>query len=490
MPYSGPGDDSLPERIKKLSQEKRNHWVGAFNGAFKQSGEEGKAFAVANAAIAEAVYSGTLEEQESITARLQGVHDAVRQRYPDSPSGPYTDPQEIFDEFVVLRRGGKLLRLDYSIDEGGAVVLATDETLVKAQYVGINEGSPAEDPSALTGINEQENQSELSEDSGKVAVTIIRPGWSANGRYYSKEVLAAAIPLFEGSLAYVNHPTSTELKERPGRDVLDLAGYFQGVHLGENGEIRATLTLVGKKAEAVKSIIEEAAKNKPDLIGISINGAGKTRQGIAEGRKGLIVESIVLIHSSDIVTSAAAGGTFDRLVAQMDYVTAIIAETSFEQWRAAHPDWQPQEGNVDNNDQAAVIKEQVDAALKEALAPVQERLRETEGALATAKQRESARQKLEASVLPKVIYQDLMEELAVLEPEQQDKRIEAEVEKLKKLNIQPVVVGGGAGDSKSEDFAEQEGKLLTKAGILGDAPMVHPGESYNDWFKRTRSQTA
>ncbi len=74
MPYTGPGDPDLPDRIKKLSEEKRNHWVGAFNGrhaACVKEGEsaadcEGSAFAVANAAIKSAEEGeGTGEKFES-----------------------------------------------------------------------------------------------------------------------------------------------------------------------------------------------------------------------------------------------------------------------------------------------------------------------------------------------------------------------------------------------------------------------------------------
>ena len=58
MPYSGPGDSTLPPRIQKLALARRRQWVGAFNGAFgtcKGSKRtcEGRAFRIANASIKE-----------------------------------------------------------------------------------------------------------------------------------------------------------------------------------------------------------------------------------------------------------------------------------------------------------------------------------------------------------------------------------------------------------------------------------------------------
>ncbi len=64
MPFSGPDDDSLPDRIKEMSKETREKWVGAWNGAFKNCRNadtvggagsvkdcEGVAFKIANTAV-------------------------------------------------------------------------------------------------------------------------------------------------------------------------------------------------------------------------------------------------------------------------------------------------------------------------------------------------------------------------------------------------------------------------------------------------------
>lgn len=75
MPYSGPGDPKLPDNVKKLSEQKREQWVGAWNGAYEdcQSDDgddcEGRAFAVANAAVKE---RDTLTAQGNLVVNQDG----------------------------------------------------------------------------------------------------------------------------------------------------------------------------------------------------------------------------------------------------------------------------------------------------------------------------------------------------------------------------------------------------------------------------------
>lgn len=65
MPYSGPDDKTLPENVKKMSAEMRNHWVGAFNGSMAECMKNGdmgtcepKAFAIANGAVKKELKAG------------------------------------------------------------------------------------------------------------------------------------------------------------------------------------------------------------------------------------------------------------------------------------------------------------------------------------------------------------------------------------------------------------------------------------------------
>ena len=49
MPYTN--NNELPPHVKKLSKHFQNIWRNAFNSAYKQYDDEGKAFMVANSAI-------------------------------------------------------------------------------------------------------------------------------------------------------------------------------------------------------------------------------------------------------------------------------------------------------------------------------------------------------------------------------------------------------------------------------------------------------
>lgn len=54
MPYSGPGDDSLPSNVKKLSESLRKQWVEVFNSCMSQGDSEATAFSKANGVVKKA----------------------------------------------------------------------------------------------------------------------------------------------------------------------------------------------------------------------------------------------------------------------------------------------------------------------------------------------------------------------------------------------------------------------------------------------------
>ena len=50
MPYTGPGDPSLPENVKSKPKDARSQWVAIFNQVYDQTKDEGKAMTEANGA--------------------------------------------------------------------------------------------------------------------------------------------------------------------------------------------------------------------------------------------------------------------------------------------------------------------------------------------------------------------------------------------------------------------------------------------------------
>lgn len=112
MPYSGPGDDTLPERIKKLSAIKRRAFVAAFNSAStdRRPGEsagdrESRAFAVANAAANRAGEKDmTTEPQVQDETGEKHEHDMMA---PPIEPPPFAAGAQSFDEYDRYREEEK-----------------------------------------------------------------------------------------------------------------------------------------------------------------------------------------------------------------------------------------------------------------------------------------------------------------------------------------------------------------------------------------------
>lgn len=153
--------------------------------------------------------------------------------------------------------------------------------------------------------------------------TIVRegPGNPEDRNYYTREALQKAVHagLFEGLQAYANHPTATEERERPERDVRQLVGHFREARYVEQdgvGKVKARFVPVhGQGYEWVTSLIESALNGVPGrpLIGISIDGQGEAPdQQTIDGRSYNLVREVISLSSADLVTRAGAGGEFIR----------------------------------------------------------------------------------------------------------------------------------------------------------------------------------
>lgn len=235
----------------------------------------------------------------------------------------------------------------------------------------------------------------LDPEARTVEVVLIRPGWSQNGRYYSKQALSEAVNKFEGAKAYANHPTPRQLKEGAGRDLRDLTGQYTNVHVGTAGELRATRKVFNTPSgDAVWPLIVESIGSAHPPIGVSINALGKGSKGKADGREGLIVESIDIVNSADDVDTPAAGGGFERLIA--DSGPTLIADllhlASYEEITEARPDVveaiKKQNKRIRQDEQARALVEERDAALT-ALTEARAELARLSGELETARATEA-----------------------------------------------------------------------------------------------------
>lgn len=182
----------------------------------------------------------------------------------------------------------------------------------------------------------------------KYAVVLLQEGMgnSHAAAYYSKEALESAIPLFEGAKLYVNHPGQAEEEDRPERNVRDVLGYYEDIHVEENdrgqAELRGNLVTMGGESYAWARELMEHAVNYAQkyigkaFVGLSINALGDAdeisieevlKKGVPKGAlakieeaKKLGIETLNYVSkftdaiSCDLVTEAGAGGKFTELI--------------------------------------------------------------------------------------------------------------------------------------------------------------------------------
>jgi len=219
----------------------------------------------------------------------------------------------------------------------------------------------------------------------KAYVTLIKAGWSRNGRYYPPEVLERAAPLFERLGSFDGHI--------PDPKVTDYVGWFERVEFKENA-LRAVFHVFDEK---LAKIVESA----PHLVGLSINGEGKVVRGEVDGRKGWLVEDITAAKSVDVVVSPAAGGGINAILeaCKEDEVTI----ETLEDLKKAYPDLVEE---LRRELKKAIYSEKEEERNKAKLAEA-ERLREEIEAL--KEENERLRRKVEVFESKKVLEEKLAE---------------------------------------------------------------------------------
>lgn len=253
-----------------------------------------------------------LQEAVSIEARVSAVNQAVwarNDRVVDQDERWY--PVEVFDEYVIVRRGTGLLRVPYTMDDAGIVTEFGDPVAVEVQYtpVQMHEAHFA-DVRLLEGEGEEP---------GLVwEVEIIRPGRSANGPYYTPEVLRQAAPLYEGVHVFAfdddargHKPTAAEKTMR------SLVGWIDTVGARGDGVLTGRLHFLreGLAARLRTQLLDAWQRGQKNLFGLSHDARGHVRSATVDGQVVPLVESIQRVLSVDIVLMPAAGGRFTRLVA-------------------------------------------------------------------------------------------------------------------------------------------------------------------------------
>lgn len=160
-------------------------------------------------------------------------------------------------------------------------------------------------------------------------VCLIREGWSKNKRYYGREALRSAVPLFEGAAVAVyrtdakGQPVQADHLARSARlngsegQAGNVAGITANVAFEESGPagpgIYADFHCTNPEIRSLALAAHEAGVPCP--LGLSIDATGTAEVGLAEGLSGLIVTQIHEVLETTLVANPAAGGRLVRLIA-------------------------------------------------------------------------------------------------------------------------------------------------------------------------------
>ena len=167
-------------------------------------------------------------------------------------------------------------------------------------------------------------EAQLAAPQRDVAVTVLRQGMSRNGRYFTPHALQDVAAQLDGLKAFADHPAAATDSIHKPRSVRDVVGFFREPRM-EGDRVRAVLHIFAS-AEWLWSLVQEAvAMGRPDVLGLSIDSLASVRTQQQNGKSVQIVENIPVLRSCDVVTRAAAGGAFERLLAAGD-----IADTTKE----------------------------------------------------------------------------------------------------------------------------------------------------------------
>lgn len=138
-------------------------------------------------------------------------------------------------------------------------------------------------------------------------------GNKADNHFYSADLLERTAPLFEGAQMYSDHLTQEAERKLGGlpRSWREIVGRITRTWLDRNEQGKR---VVRGEAEVFDDQLWQLLGQALDVIGVSINARGTAKEGMVEGRRARMVESITKVKSVDVVAEAGAGGRILALV--------------------------------------------------------------------------------------------------------------------------------------------------------------------------------
>lgn len=418
-----------------------------------------------------------LRRGESLDARMRAVSIALAAQHSDGMVGPWV--KDYFEDEVVYEWSGKCWRAPYTIaddDDGHPVATIGDPTEVEIAYLDVTESIEAEVGGDVVELAERAVR-----DDGSILLKVIQPGWGSSG-FYPKDVLERDAPTAfpAGTKMYWDHPTADEASARPERSLRDLAAEtLEPARFREDGPAGPGAYARAKVFGSYAQPVEELAPH----IGVSIRASGMKREGMAEGRKGAIIEKIVAGKSIDFVTQAGAGGQ-----------VLSLFEAARGGTLPAQSEGTQQEVDVDEKRVQELIEEATKPIVEKATAlesenkELRERVARHDEAALVASAREFVTKRMAAVMLPATTRQRLTESVSMgatlkdgaLDTEALEKATD-EALRVEVAYLQSVGVGTGAvrslgesasGDPSPEEAAKDLGAAMGRLGLTEAASAV------------------
>lgn len=357
----------------------------------------------------------------------------------DADINDYAYVEDMYPSTAIYCMNGRLFAIDYT--DGDAITLGTP-VAVEISYTPVKESGRV----LVIGSN-QLRESSYNSTTGKLTVTVIKPGFnSSKSRYYKESTLKRDHKIFEGAKMFVNHATAVEEKNRPEGDVNQWVGQIGKTWTESNGTIMAEAAVIDPP---FKAKLEELSKNKLlGEMGISIRAIGESYSGEIEGQNTAIVESFIAARSVDFVTYPGAGGRVEAIesAANRNDVNdlELVTET---QLRSRRPDLVLLvESKLKGELQVEKTLDQLKQELKETsdkLAVATTKLQETDKRDAKRNAAAELTKLLNESKLPEKAKDKLQKQFAEAEDTKGMKEaIDAEAEYIKALGVKETAASG------------------------------------------------
>jgi len=433
--------------------------------------------------IEEALNDGSFSDIEAQVRAAVRIHplfpEKVGEKYMD---GPYI--RDMYPDRCVVSYQGKFYQMEYSI-MNEAVILGTPKEVIET-YVPVTEGAQPK-PIKEANIEIREagvqkdfevsgfvslKEAKFNDDFSEVEVVLIEQGTNeAKKRHYPDKTIREAAGIFMGWKNYINHPTPTEERERPERNLKDWASTIVESYYSDG---KAMAKIAVHDIWLRERLADPVARGQ---LGLSILAGGKISVGKVNGKDGYqIVEAIIPARkngppSVDWVTEAGARGRVSKLLEtrytggkKMELETATLKdlkETRADLFEAIN-----REAAAGNTEKVTKLEKDLKEANDKIVAfdkatKIAHQAEVAEAVLKESKMPEPSKERIRGQVKAGVI--DVKDEVALKEAI--GGMVKGELEYVNKLTGNGKIKLGGASETATLKESTQK-ELDRRAGVL------------------------